>query len=45
MTKMLYQGHGSYRLTANDGRVFYADIDNAIKFGNDIIKSIEATVV
>ena len=25
MTKMLYQGHGSYRLTANDGTVIYVD--------------------
>ena len=25
MTKMLYQGHGSYRLTADDGRVIYVD--------------------
>ncbi|AIZ56575.1 metal-dependent hydrolase [Candidatus Methanoplasma termitum] len=25
MTKLLYQGHGSYRLTANDGRVVYFD--------------------
>jgi len=25
MTKLLYQGHGSYRLTANDGRVIYVD--------------------
>jgi len=22
---LLYQGHGSYRLTANDGRVIYVD--------------------
>jgi len=25
MTKLLYQGHGSYRLTANDGRVIFVD--------------------
>jgi len=25
MTKFLYQGHGSYRLTADDGRVIYVD--------------------
>jgi len=25
MPKMLYQGHGSYRLTADDGRVIYVD--------------------
>ena len=25
MPKLLYQGHGSYRLTANDGRVIYVD--------------------
>jgi len=25
MTKLLYQGHGSYRLTADDGRVIYVD--------------------
>ena len=25
MTKLLYQAHGSYRLTANDGRVVYVD--------------------
>lgn len=25
MPKMLYQGHGSYRLTADDGRVVYID--------------------
>jgi len=25
MPKLLYQGHGSYRLTANDGRVVYVD--------------------
>ena len=25
MTKLLYQGHSSYRLTANDGRVIYVD--------------------
>ena len=25
MTKLLYQGHGSYRLTANDGRIVYFD--------------------
>ena len=25
MTKLLYQGHGSYRITANDGRVIYVD--------------------
>jgi len=25
MPKMYYQGHGSYRLTANDGRVMYVD--------------------
>ena len=25
MPKMLYQGHGSYRLTADDGRVAYVD--------------------
>ena len=25
MTKLLYQGHGSYRLTSNDSRVIYVD--------------------
>ena len=25
MTKLLFQGHGSYRLTGNDGRVVYVD--------------------
>jgi L-ascorbate metabolism protein UlaG (beta-lactamase superfamily) len=25
MPKLLYQGHGSYRLTTNDGRVIYVD--------------------
>ena len=25
MPKFLYQGHGSYRLTADDGRVVYVD--------------------
>ena len=25
MAKLLYQGHGSYRITANDGRVIYVD--------------------
>ena len=25
MTKLLYQGHGSYRFTANDGRIIYVD--------------------
>jgi L-ascorbate metabolism protein UlaG (beta-lactamase superfamily) len=25
MPKLLYQGHGSYRLTANDGRVIFVD--------------------
>ena len=25
MSKLLYQGHGSYRLTANDGRIIYVD--------------------
>ena len=25
MPKLLYQGHGSYRLTANDGRIIYVD--------------------
>ena len=25
MPKFLYQGHGSYRLTANDGRIVYVD--------------------
>ena len=25
MAKLLYQGHGSFRLTANDGRVVYVD--------------------
>lgn len=25
MTKLYYQGHGSYRITANDGRVIYID--------------------
>jgi L-ascorbate metabolism protein UlaG (beta-lactamase superfamily) len=25
MTKLLFQGHGSYRLTGNDGRVIYVD--------------------
>ena len=25
MPKLLYQGHGSYRLTANDGRIVYID--------------------
>ena len=25
MPKLYYQGHGSYRLTANDGRVIYVD--------------------
>ena len=25
MPKLLYQGHGSYRLTANDGRIVYVD--------------------
>ena len=25
MPKLLYQGHGSYRLTADDGRVIYVD--------------------
>jgi len=25
MPKFLYQGHGSYRLTTNDGRVIYVD--------------------
>ena len=25
MSKLLYQGHGSYRLTADDGRVIYID--------------------
>ena len=25
MPKLLYQGHGSFRLTANDGRVIYVD--------------------
>ena len=25
MSKLLYQGHGSYRLTASDGRVVYVD--------------------
>jgi len=25
MSKLLYQGHGSYRLTADDGRVIYVD--------------------
>lgn len=33
MTKMLYQGHGSYRLTANDGTVIY--IDPALGEGYD----------
>lgn len=34
MTKMLYQGHGSYRLTANDGTVIY--IDPALGEGYDV---------
>ena len=25
MAKLLYQGHGSYRITADDGRVLYVD--------------------
>ena len=25
MPKLLFQGHGSYRLTANDGRIVYVD--------------------
>ena len=25
MPKLLYQGHGSYRLTADDGRTIYVD--------------------
>jgi L-ascorbate metabolism protein UlaG (beta-lactamase superfamily) len=25
MPKLYYQGHGSYRLTANDGRIIYID--------------------
>jgi len=25
MPKLLYQGHGSYRLTANDGKIIYVD--------------------
>ena len=25
MPKLLYQGHGSFRLTADDGRVIYVD--------------------
>ena len=25
MPKLLYQGHGSYRLTADDGRIIYVD--------------------
>ena len=25
MSKLLYQGHGSYRLTADDGRIIYVD--------------------
>ena len=25
MPKLLYQGHGSYRLTADDGRIIYID--------------------
>ena len=25
MPKLFYQGHGSFRLTANDGRVIYVD--------------------
>ena len=25
MPELFYQGHGSYRLTANDGRVIYVD--------------------
>ena len=33
MTTMLYQGHGSYRLTANDGTVIY--IDPALGEGYD----------
>ena len=25
MAKLLYQGHGSYRITAGDGRILYVD--------------------
>ena len=25
MAKLFYQGHGSYRITSNDGRVIYID--------------------
>jgi hypothetical protein len=25
MPKLYYQGHGSYRLTADDGRIIYVD--------------------
>ena len=34
MAKMLYQGHGSYRLTADDGTVFY--VDPALGEGYDV---------
>ena len=34
MPKLLYQGHGSYRLTADDGRIVY--IDPAFGEGYDL---------
>ena len=34
MTKMLYQGHGSYRLSADDGTVIY--VDPALGEGYDV---------
>lgn len=38
MTKMLYQGHGSYKLTSNDGTVIY--IDPALGEGYDALADL-----
>lgn len=34
MAKLLYQGHGSYRITAGDGRILYVDPYAGDGYGN-----------